>query len=363
MTSGTATPEYEYFYVSDFEKCSSLLRASDFILPSITRADLCGAGLNDLQIEALLMYHRNMVKRTHCAYMFDDDRRKLQAMVRRFQTGAYAKGQELAARNTFEEIMRGHEAGYSLPLEDGFGTPITLAVINALLGCQMRLCEIGQSLEKGYQALQTGLPPRKVLDGWVSLGPLLSTIDRIIETEVYDKHGLIASFVDFANSNGRTRDFVVMSSALLLIASSSIIRSLHPIIGAILESREIRDSMVDSDPDQVFRELLRLHTPSINTLRYDQANSSETLKRFNVIELAKANRDASQFECPHKFDPDRSNKSALTFGLGPYACDGISMTQMLLRETVRPLMTRARGLKLLEGRADLPAAIIYDSFE
>lgn len=363
MSNDPIAPRYEFRTISSFNDCSGLLKSSDYIIPSITLAELAGTGLNDVQAAALVMYCRNMMKKIHCGYPFDPDRQKLQAIVRRFQVGKFAEKQARATRAVFEGIMHTHPAGAPLFLKDDLATPVTLAALNALLGCEIKLCDVRAALTDGYKVFVVGLTPTEALDGWLSLGPLASVIDEIIETQSYAKDGLLAALCDFASTNNRPRDFVVMSCAILLIAGSSLIRSLNSIMKTSLANPDLRNAMTSDNIDNVFRELLRLDPPQPILFRYEEDKSTQEVRQFVAVNLGEANRDPERFECPAHFDPNRSQKGTLTFGIGPYACDGAPMTLMFLRETVRPLLTRTQGLKLLEKTGHQQAALQFDSFE
>lgn len=360
----TSTPlEREFIEVSDFDDCSALLKSSDYIIPPLSRDDLAAESLDDIQIETSLIFHNAMVNRLKRAYPFDPDRRKLQAMVRRFQTGENAEKQKLAARAAFEQIMRHHKAGTPLRLEEDLATPIVIAITNALLGCHLEHGDLGQALDIGFQSLIPAQSPSMTLAGWASYRPLLSSINTVIDANAYKKDGIIAQFLEFAEQNARPRDFVIMSSALLTIAGTSLIRSIIHVVQIILENKKIQDAMHGDAVDQVFKEMLRLYPPQTCIFRYNQDHSTARRRKFFAINLQKANRDPAHFKCPHEFDPKRKPVSTLTFGAGPFACDGAALTHMFFRETVRPLIIRSHGLKLVGGKASHHGAVIYDSFE
>ncbi|MBA4763533.1 hypothetical protein [Sphingomonas sp.] len=363
MTAHPSAPRCIYREVPSYGDARALLISSDFALPPISAAELADSGLSDQQIGAVLLYHRNMLARIRCSYPFDPERRKLQAMVRRYQMGAFAAVHEHAMRATFEGVMRHHPAGAPLPVESALATPLALAAFNSLLGLNFRVEQLGNSLAVGYKALVTGLPVSEMLEGWLSYRPVVTAVDQAVTTGSYTANGLLAELLKFASENDRPRDFILMSCAIIMIAGTSLNRSLASILRSALDDPEIGEAIRGDDPDAAFEELMRLHPPLPTIFRYHPEESTSGCKMFSMIDIGTANRDVAQFEEPDRFQPGRKRTAALTFGIGPYACDGVPMTRVYLRESVRALLTRTRGLKLIDKDGDTPAVITFDRFE
>ncbi|WP_066655975.1 MULTISPECIES: cytochrome P450 [unclassified Sphingomonas] len=332
-------------------------------MPAISPAELAGGDLSGQQIGAILLYHRHMVARMRRAYPFDPDRRKLQAMVRRYQMGDYASRHLHAVRRTFEDVLQRHPVGTPLPVESALGTPLALAAFNSLLGLDFRVAQLGDALAVGYKALVTGLPVREMLQGWLSYRPVVTAVDQALTTRSYTADGLLAALVAFAEEHERSRDFIIMSCAVIMIAGTSLNRSLASILRFALDEPEIANAIRGDSPDAAFEELMRLYPPLPTIFRYHAEGSAPGCKEFSTIDLSAANRDADQFAEPDSFDPSRKRTAALTFGVGPFSCDGVPMTRIFLRESVRALLTRAKGLQLIDIDGDAPAVIVYDRFE
>lgn len=363
MTDSVLAPRCIYHDVTRYADARSLLLSSDFALPPISTAELAGGDLSDQQIGAILLYHRHMVARMRRAYPFDPERRKVQAMVRRYQLGSFAAHHQHAVRAKFEDILKRHPAGMPLPVESALGTPLALAAFNSLLGLNFRVDQLGDALAVGYKALVTGLPVRETLRGWLSYRPVVTAVDQALATHSYTADGLLAALVTFAEEHDRSRDFIIMSCAVIMIAGTSLNRSLASILRFALDEPEIADAIRGDSPDAAFEELMRLYPPLPTIFRYHPDESAPGCKAFSTIDLGAANRDADQFAQPAGFDPGRKRTAALTFGVGPYACDGVPMTRIFLRESVRALLTRATGLQLIDPDGDAPAVILYDRFE
>lgn len=362
MTDTAPAPRCIFHDVMRYADARSLLLSSDFALPPISPAELAGGDLSDQQIGAILLYHRHMVARMRHAYPFDPDRRKLQAMVRRYQMGSFAARHERAVRATFEHVLQHHPVGTPLPVENALGTPLALAAFNSLLGLDFRVDQLGDALAVGYKALVTGLPVRETLQGWMSYRSVVTAVDQALTTRSYTADGLLAALVAFAQDHDRSRDFIIMSCAVIMIAGTSLNRSLASILRIALDAPDIADAIRGEHPDAAFEELMRLHPPLPTIFRYHADGSAPGCKHFSTIDLGRANRDVAQFEQPDSFQPERKRTAALTFGVGPFACDGVPMTRIFLRESVRTLLTRAQGLQLIDQDGDAPAVILYDHF-
>lgn len=363
MTGTAPTPRCIFHDVNRYADARALLLSSDFALPPIRADELAGGDLSDQQIGAILLYHRHMVARMRRAYPFDPERRAVQAMVRRYQMGGFAARHQRAVRATFETVLQRHPAGVPLPVERALGTPLALAAFNSLLGLDFRVDQLGDALAVGYKALVTGLPVHETLQGWLSYRPVVRAVDHALASRSYTADGLLAALVAFADDHDRSRDFIVMSCAVIMIAGTSLNRSLASILGIALDAPDIADAIRGDDPDAAFEELMRLHPPLPTIFRYHPAGSPSRCKQFSAIDLGTANRDAARFDQPDRFQPGRKRTANLTFGVGPFACDGIPMTRIFLRESVRALLMRTHGLRLLDAAGDSPAVILYDRFE
>lgn len=361
MTDTAPTLRCVFQDVTRYADARSLLLSSDFALPSISAAELAGSDLSDQQIGAILLYHRHMVERMRRAYLFDPDRRKLQAMVRRYQMGSFAARHEHAMRTTFEDVLQAHPVGTPLPVETALGRPLALAAFNSLLGLDFRVGQLGDALSVGYKALVTGLPVRETLQGWMSCRPVVTAVDQALTTRSYTPDGLLAALAAFAEEHDRSRDFIIMSCAVIMIGGTSLNRSLASILRVALDTPDIAHAIRGENSDSALEEVMRLHPPLPTIFRYHADATVPACKRFSTIDVVAANRDGAQFEQPDSFQPERK-QTALTFGVGPFACDGVPMTRIFLRESVRALLTRTQGLQLIDQNGDAPAVILYDGF-
>ena len=102
--------------------------------------------------------------------------------------------------------------------------------------------------------------------------------------------------------------------------------------------------------------LARMVTRDTQVGGVDIAAGSIIMTRY-----AAANRDPAKFECPHKFDMDRSNKAHLAFGNGPHFCVGRALARRELNLAFTALLTRMTDFELARPLPDpvhIPHALL-----
>ena len=121
-------------------------------------------------------------------------------------------------------------------------------------------------------------------------------------------------------------------------------------------------ALVREDPSLIpnaVREALRYDFGSLAavTPRYateDFELHGKTIRRGDSIMLspASANRDASVFEDPHRFDVTRDAREALTFGNGPHYCLGANLAMQELSFMLDAALTFLSADAVLESSED-----------
>lgn len=352
--------DYTFAVIEERNQARELLNKVPYTIPLLTREDLVSNGMSAQQAEPLMLYYRRLVQRMEHAYPFDEQRRKLQAMVRRHQTGLRGKAQKEAVREATEQVLANHPAGQPLSLDTDLGEPITLVAFNTLLGLDLQLADISLALKVGSQAMINGQDPHKVLEGWLSYRPVVTAIETAMAEGSYDNDGLLASMIEFAAENDRHHDMVVMSCAVLIVAGSSVHRSFAPLLSVILADPDIASAIAQDTGMKSLDELLRLHPPLQTISRYNADASDGTDKHFIVIDLARANACPHTFEQPEQYCPTRNNSGSMSFGYGPYACDGAQISRIFLNESIKVLLNRTEGLRFVEGTPEQAPSLIYD---
>jgi cytochrome P450 len=110
-------------------------------------------------------------------------------------------------------------------------------------------------------------------------------------------------------------------------------------------------------PDRLgaaIEELLRLDPPFIAIARTATRDTELGGCRIRagqqvLLSWASANRDDGEFDCPHRFDLDRSPNRHLSFGAGPHRCAGSNLARMNLRIALEELLGRLDGFALEPG--------------
>jgi cytochrome P450 len=88
-----------------------------------------------------------------------------------------------------------------------------------------------------------------------------------------------------------------------------------------------------SDPAtlvRVVREVVRWQPPQLDTVRFARCTTElggVTIEQGRPLKLllASGNRDPAVFSHPDEFDPDRPERTALSFGHGPHSCLGMNL--------------------------------------
>lgn len=74
---------------------------------------------------------------------------------------------------------------------------------------------------------------------------------------------------------------------------------------------------------------------------------------------ASANFDASVFESPQEFRPDRKPNPHIAFGSGAHSCLGAAHARLLIRTLLQQLAEQCRSIHLLEARRSYERASVY----
>jgi cytochrome P450 len=108
------------------------------------------------------------------------------------------------------------------------------------------------------------------------------------------------------------------------------------------------------EADAVVEECLRYEPPVLGVLRRARERVTlrgEPLRAGDemVVMLAAANRDGARFSCPEEFDPARTDRAHLGFGLGPHYCPGAALARLTTRVALETLASGCPGLALADA--------------
>lgn len=148
----------------------------------------------------------------------------------------------------------------------------------------------------------------------------------------------------------------------------------------LVRQPELQD-MLFEDPTRIKRfveESLRWESPVqglFRVTREDVELDGTMIPKasFVIVRYGAANRDAEKFECPHKFDMERSNGGAhLAFGSGGHFCVGAMLARREMTTAISDITRRMKNITLTRPMADpvhepslafLPIAEMHLGFE
>jgi cytochrome P450 len=81
-----------------------------------------------------------------------------------------------------------------------------------------------------------------------------------------------------------------------------------------------------------------------------------------IMMIGAGNRDPRRFENPERFDPNRPDPGALTFGLGPHFCLGAALARLEAAVALPALLSRFPAIALADGARRVPG-IAFRGFE
>jgi cytochrome P450 len=187
-------------------------------------------------------------------------------------------------------------------------------------------------------------------------------VRRFVDDVVRSKYGagkpdLIGQFVTQHVETGEvSHEDAVTDAVLLLLAGHETTANMIALGTLVLLQHPDEVARLQADPALVpnaVEELLRYLTISqsmgVRIAAADLEIAGQRIARGDglIVPVAAGNWDDSVFECPERFDIDRSEaRSHITFGFGPHVCLGQPLARMELREVFSSLFERFPDLRL-----------------
>jgi cytochrome P450 len=216
------------------------------------------------------------------------------------------------------------------------------------------------------------MTPEQIAEATAAITEFLSYVDELIRRRHQDPGSDLISALLAAESDGErlTPDETSAMIANLLVAGHDTTGSQIPC--SILVALQHRDQLVGTHRDQIrltnaVAETMRLE-PSIpvipRTAQEDVDLAGTVIPAGSMLYLctAAANRDASAWEDPDRFDPDRFDRPQtprlLTFGAGAHYCLGPALAKIAVEEYVRAVLATDPPLQLAENPEDIPWRLI-----
>jgi cytochrome P450 monooxygenase len=242
-----------------------------------------------------------------------------------------------------------HAAGDSADLIRDFALPVPSLVISALLGVPPVDRNFFESRTRTLVAIRASTTK----DRETASTELLRYISRLIAIkQQWPGDDLISRLLAVGTLTAQELSGALM---LLLIAGhETTANNIGLGVATLLANPQwIGD-------DRAVDETLRLHSVAdLVCLRVAVADTEigGQLVRAGegvVALVAGANHDASVFECPHLFNPARTERQHVAFGYGVHQCLGQNLVRTEMEIAYRTLFARIPTLELARPLADLP---------
>jgi cytochrome P450 len=181
---------------------------------------------------------------------------------------------------------------------------------------------------------------------------------KIGERRTHPADDLISAMARAAEDDGALDDEELIANAILLVTAGfeTTMSLIAGTIRLLLEEPTRRDDLA-ANPDSVasvVEEALRLEGPIVSVVRVAVDALPDTPIREGdavVLDLAAAGMDPETFECPGRFESDRSPNRHLAFGGGPHLCLGAPLARLEARIAVERFVTRFPRARLSSGGA------------
>ncbi|WP_280405125.1 cytochrome P450 family protein [Nocardia brasiliensis] len=179
---------------------------------------------------------------------------------------------------------------------------------------------------------------------------------ELIDERRRDPRGdLISALIAAGSADERLSDTELVSTVFLILVAGHE-TTVNLIANALLAVAEgtVPARQALGSPERLVEETLRHNGPvNVATLRFaaeDMPIGRQTIARGEVvlIALAAADRDATRFPCPDRFDLDRETRGHLAFGGGIHQCLGAALARMEGAIAIHQLLSRFPDIHLAE---------------
>lgn len=161
-----------------------------------------------------------------------------------------------------------------------------------------------------------------------------------------------------AGDDSLTEDEIVANTMLLLLAGHIAVRNLIGNIVYLLLTHPDQYALLRSDPsllEDAIEETLRYEPPVTMIPRIaieDFDLHGNTIRAGQIVQLSivSANRDASHFPNPERFDISHKPGRYLSFGFGPHGCLGAPLAREQARISLTTLFRRMPGIEMDDSR-------------
>ncbi|WP_280697732.1 cytochrome P450 [Kitasatospora sp. GP82] len=252
-------------------------------------------------------------------------------------------------RTVEERIDAMLAAGNSADLVADFALPVPSLVISTLLGVPPVDRDFFESRTRTLVAIRSSTDQQRD----TATKELLRYINRLVAIkEKWPGDDLISRLLATGTLHSQELSGVLM---LLLIAGHETTANniALGVVTLLLNPEWIGD-------DRAVEETLRFHSVadlvSLRVAVEDVEISGQLVRAGEgIIPLvAAANHDTDAFECPHRFDPARTERHHVAFGYGVHQCLGQNLVRVEMEIAYRKLFERIPDLQLAVPVEELP---------
>jgi cytochrome P450 len=242
-------------------------------------------------------------------------------------------------------------------LVTAFAEPVPSLVICELLGVPRHDREDFQ--RRAHRAFDQTLDQQELID---TFAPIWEYIASLVARQRENPDDTVLGALVREHGTELTDTELTGISNLLLIAGHDTTANMLG-LGTLLLLRHpehvaaVRDPQrVDAAVEEMLRYLSVAHTGLVRTATEDVMIGDQLIRTGEhvMLSLSTANRDASLYLDPDRFDTTRDADQHLAFGYGTHFCLGAALARQEMRTAFPALLNRFPGLRLAIGFEEVP---------
>ena len=264
--------------------------------------------------------------------------------------------------NLIEKLVAKAAAGEPVDGVNDFAVPLTIAVICEQLGISQVNAQKIQRWSQAITAQISHMQDRKqMLENAEQICELQNFIIAEMEAREHEpREDMISDIVHARLEDGGKLTFeeaVSLIRALIIAGNETTATAIGNLLFVLATQPALARTLRDSVDDDRFlsrfvEELLRVEPPvrglAKMTTREVELGGRLLPNRAHLLVLyASGNDDETVFECPRRFDVNRSNLGKhVAFGVGVHRCIGASLSRMEIKVAAREIARRIDNIKL-----------------
>lgn len=219
-------------------------------------------------------------------------------------------------------------------------------------------------------ALAQGMPSPEYLEEGERVTRQMAGVVReeLARRRVDPGSGLLSELLKVHEDADKLSEDELIATLILLIVAGhdTTSNTMTLIVLALAEHPELWEIMhrhpekIPAYGDELMRHIaMSFMQPRIATQDFEW--HGKQIRRGQIVMLMQGtgNRDPRVYSCPDKIDLERSNERVLTFGPGLHHCLGHLLAKMQLTEFLGALVTRYRGVEILDEQLDFMPQIVF----